>query len=220
MKTEQLNWLLDATIDGNHSELYKIVKHKLDAAGFDKLPAHYQYDTFSEFMLFEADYYRIKKVINSFNLEGSTIVDIGCQYGIQSELFLDCHYIGFDGRVLPHINQPHLNVEYLVEWFPKISIDLADQIVISNMSIGWGSDTKDYSAYFKDVKMLFISTNQQTITSLSRMFKYTAIISTGLYSKFDRHYFSNSLQYLELTVDLIKERYIKNKKEIENGNNK
>lgn len=91
---------------------------------------------FMEFAFFENDYLRIKKdlLVNNIN---STIVDIGCQLGLQSELFLDMEYIGVEHSSPVLLNEEIPNINYIKELFPCKKLDISDKVVISNMSLGF-----------------------------------------------------------------------------------
>jgi len=177
--------------DGNHSLLYSDVYIKLIQNNFHKLPVEHMFECFPEFMFFEEDYLKIKRIINSNRLKSRNIIDIGCQYGIQSEIFLDMSYTGIDSDFKYNINSDLDNINFIYDTFPSKNISLKNSIVISNMSLGWYGDETDFSDDLKEADIIFISSNKATIYSLKKIYKYHYVYNKNQPSTFDRHLFSN-----------------------------
>lgn len=126
--------------DGNHSIMFPIIKDKFDRelAGNPKTFLHEgEEDMFYEFAFFEYDYFLIKRDIILNNLNKMKVVDIGCQLGLQSELFLDMNYIGIECCEKAFLNENKENILYVRDTFPTNKISINDSIVISNMSLGF-----------------------------------------------------------------------------------
>lgn len=126
--------------NGNYSLIFPLIKDKfMDEIAKNPLSGLHEGEEyfFYEFAFFEVEYMNIKKdiLINGYN---NTIVDIGCQFGLQSEIFLDNNYIGIECMEKVFLNKKYPNINYIRGLFPNdIDIDLKDKIVISNMSLGY-----------------------------------------------------------------------------------
>jgi hypothetical protein len=77
--------------DGNCSLLYPRIKDKIEKMDYEQEEVPYM----MEFLCFENDYMLVKEFMLENNIERE-IIDIGCQYGFQSELFLKKGYTGID----------------------------------------------------------------------------------------------------------------------------
>lgn len=125
--------------DGKRSVIFPYIREKFmnELMNNPKSDLHEGEESFfMEFAFFENDYYQIKKdlLINDIN---RTIVDIGCQLGLQSELFLDMEYIGIEHQSPILLNEGLSNVHYIKELFPCKNLNISDKVVISNMSLGY-----------------------------------------------------------------------------------
>ena len=132
--------------DGNFSIIFPIVyeKFKKEIINNENNPLHEgEENMFFEFSCFENDYYNIKKDIIINNLLEMPIIDIGCQLGIQSEIFLDMNYLGIDCCEKVFLNSHLPNINYLTAKFPNKDLDIQDKIVISNMSLGFFNNFLD-----------------------------------------------------------------------------
>lgn len=125
--------------DGNHSIMYPVLKERL--IELEKNPKSFlvkgETDMFCEFAFFEYDYFLIRRDILTNKLNEMEIVDIGCQLGLQSELFLDMKYVGIECCEKAYLNEDKENISYIKETFPTNKIDIRNSIVISNMSLGF-----------------------------------------------------------------------------------
>lgn len=131
MDLETVNDLLEKQ-NGNCSFFYPILKDRLDIYPCEEVPFP------EEFLFFEERYLQIKKHIIENNIK-QDVVDIGCQMGFQSELFLDSiSYLGVDCYKPSHfMNSEKENIDYVVGLFPNVDIDLTGKTVISSMSLGY-----------------------------------------------------------------------------------
>ena len=122
--------------DGSWSVLYPILKEELAAHHYADQDLPFPY----EFLFFEEDYIRYYLDIVNRNIPCNTVLDIGCQNGIQSYVFEDLTYIGVD-----YIRHKWFRDKgnYLCGDFLQMDIELSDKIVISNMSLGYFSDMED-----------------------------------------------------------------------------
>jgi len=130
MNLDMINDLL-ARCDGNFSTMYSIVKDRLETYTYEELPFR------GEFLFFENYYYLIKQHMLTNNIDGD-IIDIGCQYGFQSEIFLDNKsYTGIDIYQHKFFNTDKTNVRYYIGAFPSDYCDITNKIVVSVMSLGF-----------------------------------------------------------------------------------
>ena len=132
--------------NGNMSVIFPIIyeKFKEEIINNENNPLHEgEENMFFEFSCFENDYYNIKKDIIINNLLEMPIIDIGCQLGIQSEIFLDMNYLGIDCCEKVFLNSHLPNINYLTAKFPNKDLDIQNKIVISNMSLGFFNNFLD-----------------------------------------------------------------------------
>lgn len=114
------------------------------------------------------------------------VVDIGCQFGFQSEIFLDCdNYLGIDVEELRFFNTDKENVNYKVGLFPYVDIDLTNKTVISSMSLGYFDlliDKDEMKAKekivdkLKESETLYIATKKELVDMLSDYFDNTEVL--------------------------------------------
>lgn len=177
-----------ARYDGDHSELYPILKERMDLEySCEEVPFK------DEFICFEDDYFRIAKEILSRPelCAFRTVVDIGCQYGFQSVIFTDTHkYIGIDACDLRFFETE--NTTYIHSVFPAAEVDLGDKIVISNMSLGFFSlaDNDDIVEALSAAPHLFIRTSNELLEKIKHKYKIIERIHTDsadLYPLFYLH---------------------------------
>lgn len=175
---------------GNYSIIYPKIADRL--TGYDE----YDIAFAGEFLFFEVEYFKIIRHIFENNIKKDTIIDIGCQFGFQSELFIDngYRYIGIDRFKHNFFNRDKENVNYLIGTFPTIELPLNNSITISCMSLG----------YFNN----YIGEDEDIV--LDKLTKELAICS-HLYIKTTPELI-NKLKSNFLTGELIFEREILNKK--------
>ncbi len=166
--------------NGNFSVFAKIFGDRLNVYKEWELPFP------GEFLFFEESYLLIKKHMleNHIPLD---IVDIGCQFGLQSEIFLDAEsYVGIDCSKPSHfMNCEQPNIHYIVGLFPRIDIDLTGKTVISSMSLGyfdnWICEDEDQARKeivdkLKDCQTLYIATKRLLVDMLMPYFKTMEIL--------------------------------------------
>lgn len=134
---ENLNKYI-AEHDGCKSIIMPLLEDRIISYTKDKRSGFHEdeYYMLYEFCMFDDDYFRIKKDIieNRISLD---VVDIGCQAGFQSEIFLDRNYLGIECTFNFFFNEERKNVSYLTDKFPIRGLDISNKIVISNMSLGY-----------------------------------------------------------------------------------
>lgn len=127
------------SFNGYRSKIMELLEDRIINFCKDKKSGFHEDEHYMlyEFCLFEDDYFRIKKDIIENNLR-SNVVDIGCQCGFQSEIFIDTNkYIGIECGHNYFFNNENSKTQYIIDKFPNCSIDLSDKITISNMSLGY-----------------------------------------------------------------------------------
>ena len=133
---------------------------------FDK--AEYYESELMAFPFFEDYYYAIIKDLIKNNIK--SVIDIGCQVGLQSELFVrtHIHYTGIDYSTVRFFNGDCTNVNFKFDNF--MNIDIKDKVCIASMSIGYFSDDihsdNDYIKKLSECKRLYIVSRPEFIDKL------------------------------------------------------
>ena len=133
---------------------------------FDE-PEYYESELIA-FPFFEDYYYAIIKDLIKNNIK--SVIDIGCQVGLQSELFIKTgiHYTGVDYSTVRFFNDDCTNVDFKFDNF--MNIDIKDKVCIASMSIGYFSDDiysdKDYIKKLSECKRLYIISTSEFIEEL------------------------------------------------------
>ena len=133
---------------------------------FDE-PEYYESELIA-FPFSEDYYYAIIKDLIKNNIK--SIIDIGCQVGLQSELFVKTgiHYTGVDNSTVRFFNDDCTNVDFKFDNF--MNIDIKDKVCIASMSIGYFSDDiysdKDYIKKLSECKRLYIISTPEFIEEL------------------------------------------------------
>lgn len=133
---------------------------------FDE-PEYYESELIA-FPFFEDYYYAIIKDLIKNNIK--SIIDIGCQVGLQSELFVKTgiHYTGIDYSTVSFFNDDCTNVDFKFDNF--MNIDIKDKVCIASMSIGYFCDDiysdKDYIKKLSECKRLYIISTPEFIEEL------------------------------------------------------
>ena len=133
---------------------------------FDE-PEYYESELIN-FPFFEDYYYAIIKDLIKNNIK--FVIDIGCQLGLQSELFIKngIHYTGIDNSTVRFFNDDCSNVDFKFDNF--MNIDIKDKVCIASMSVGYFSDyiysDKDYVKKLSECKRLYIISTPEFIEEL------------------------------------------------------
>lgn len=120
------------------------------------------------FPFFEDYYYAIIKDLIENNIK--SVIDIGCQLGLQSELFIrtGIHYTGIDNSTSIFFNNNCSDVMYVSDNF--MNVDIKDKVCIASMSVGYFSDDihsdKDYIKKLSGCKRLYIISTPEFIEEL------------------------------------------------------
>lgn len=133
---------------------------------FDK--AEYYESELIAFPFFEDYYYAIIKDLIKNNIK--SVIDIGCQVGLQSELFIrtNIHYTGIDYSTVRFFNDDCTNVNFKFDNF--MNVDIKDKVCIASMSVGYFGDDihsdKDYIKKLSECKRLYIISTPEFINKL------------------------------------------------------
>ena len=120
------------------------------------------------FPFFEDYYYAIIKDLIKNNIK--SVIDIGCQVGLQSELFIKTgiRYTGIDNSTVRFFNDNYTNVNFKFDNF--MNIEIKDKVCIVSMSIGYFSDDiysdDDYIKKLSECKRLYIVSRPEFIERL------------------------------------------------------
>ena len=170
--------------DGKVSQVYPLVRERLNAL-YDDEPDYSSPLPFAcEFLFFEDYYFRIIKHIkaNQLDLKYKTVVDIGCQFGIQSVLFDEFRYIGINDHEMKFFTDDNINARYAVETFPNISTGLKKRIVISCMSLGFFNNEKEgitdekIAEKLAEADVLYLVSTEEVQSLLEPKFKTKEVI--------------------------------------------
>lgn len=164
----------ERNFDGNRSIIINYLGNRLDCYKDRELPFRY------EFIYFEDRYVQIYKDIKNRKLPFKKITDIGCQLGVQSELFKnEFEYTGIESTSLKFFNSDSPRCTYKKDTFPFLKINWEDNIIISCMSLGYFNSyvsTEEEQAYkwmaekLKRAKYLYIASDKKLISMLSKYF--------------------------------------------------
>ena len=133
---------------------------------FDE-PEYYESELIA-FPFFEDYYYAIIKNLIKNNIK--FVTDVGCQLGLQSELFVRAgiRYTGIDDSTSIFFNNNCSDIMYISDNF--INIDIKDKVCIASMSVGYFSDhiysDKDYIKKLSECKRLYIISTPKFIDKL------------------------------------------------------
>lgn len=191
---EEITDLLDKQ-DGNHSEVYHLIKDRL--TGYREKDIAFA----GEFLFFEERYLLILKHIKELGLKVKKVIDIGCQFGFQSELFKGVEYIGIDAFKHNFFNRERENVHYIIGTFPDVDIDLSDAVTISSMSLGYFNKMIDVDEEralekivdkLRECTRLYIATTPQLTEKLKKVFDHYELLQEDKVAEFSypMYYFS------------------------------
>lgn len=133
---------------------------------FDE-PEYYESELIA-FPFFEDYYYAIIKNLIKNNIK--FVTDVGCQLGLQSELFIKTgiHYTGIDNSTVRFFNDDCANIDFKFDNF--MNIDIKDKVCIASMSVGYFSDDiysdDDYIKKLSECKRLYIISTPEFIEKL------------------------------------------------------
>lgn len=195
MDIQTINELINKQ-DGHTSKIYPLIA--------DRLVGYSEYDLPfpSEFLFFEDKYLPIKKhmIENGIN---KNVVDIGCQLGIQSEIFRsDCEYLGIDIEHAEFFNSDKDNVSYIHGLFPFVDVDLSNKTVISSMSLGYFNGMFDEDEHKANEiiteklitsKNLYIASDNKLIREIEPYYNYKKVVYKNIVmnSDFSVYFFTN-----------------------------
>lgn len=189
MEKEKVEHLL-SMCNGNQSVFYPILKDRLSCYKEQEVPFP------QEFLFFEDRYLIIKKDMIEHGINND-VVDIGCQFGFQSELFLDnTSYLGIDAYKPTHFMNSELpHVNYIVGVFPtETDVDLRGKTVISSMSLGYFDsmieDDKEEARKkvvdnLKHAKTLYIASVKDLIEQLRPYFSEVEVLDEKEHGDYD-----------------------------------
>lgn len=209
MKKERVEELLEACVraNGNHSVMYPFLRHRLGE--------YTEEETFGieEMMFFEERYLKGLKHMYENDIHGH-ILDIGCQFGFQSELFLDEEsYIGVDVWKHRFFNLENPKVSYQIGQYPShLQFDVSNYVVFSSMSLGYfpirdeegeitlNTSDEGYVEVFaqalKECNHLYIATTEELLGRLKDLFPKHELIDESVIQvghskpkRFDMYYF-------------------------------
>lgn len=174
MELSVVNNLLNQFEEKKSTVMYPMFAERLEVYTCEDLPYR------EEFLFFEDKYLAIKKHMIENDIDGD-ILDIGCQHGFQSEIFLDNKsYTGIDVDNCKFFNTDKENIRYIKGLYPRdIDFDLDNYIVFSIMSLGYfnGFLSNDEEVAIdkivdslKNIKKLYIATHPKVMRKLEKYY--------------------------------------------------
>jgi len=192
---ERITELLEKC-NGYGSAIYPLIKDRL--TGYREEDIAFA----EEGLFFEEEYLLILKHIKQNQIPVERVVDIGCLFGFQSELFDGVEYIGVEALKVKFFNQEKSSVRYIRGVFPYVDVDLKNAVTISSMALGYFNemvDEDEEEALDKIVEKLaecsrlYIKTTPELIERLKPLFKIHEELMNErvLQHSFFLYYFSN-----------------------------
>jgi len=192
---ERITELLEKC-NGYGSVIYPLIKDRL--TGYREEDIAFA----EEGLFFEEEYLLILKHIKQNQIPVERVVDIGCLFGFQSELFDGVEYIGVEALKVKFFNQEKSSVRYIRGVFPYVDVDLKNAVTISSMALGYFNemvDEDEEKALDKIVEKLaecsrlYIKTTPELIERLKPLFKIHEELMNErvLQHSFFLFYFSN-----------------------------
>lgn len=192
---ERITELLEKC-NGYGSAIYPLIKDRL--TGYREEDIAFA----EEGLFFEEEYLLILKHIKQNQIPVERVVDIGCLFGFQSELFDGVEYIGVEALKVKFFNQEKSSVRYIRGVFPYVDVDLKNAVTISSMALGYFNemvDEDEEKALDKIVEKLaecsrlYIKTTPELIERLKPLFKIHEELMNErvLQHSFFLFYFSN-----------------------------
>lgn len=125
----------------------------------------------------QRDYQFIADICQKLGLKG--IIDIGCSYGYQSEIFTErrLKYHGIDSNVSRFWNGGETDVTFQNSEYPCfLNVETKNMLAVSRLCIGY--TVHDYERIAKDFKYLLVDKNREAFGGLSRSFVHVSDLST------------------------------------------
>lgn len=187
--------------NGTHSVIYNYLKDRLH-----KQFCEMEIPFAGEFLFFEDRYIRIYEDIKARKLDCGNIIDIGCQLGIQSELFKnEFKYTGIEAVETNFFNNKEC--KFINGTFPYVTnLDYKNAIIISSMSLGYFKLVDDIEESnkiivneLKKAKYLYIATNTRLLRRLAKYFNITHLDTGEVLKNEKQKEVTNNLYFLERT---------------------
>jgi len=193
---ERITELLEKC-NGYGSAIYPLIKDRL--TGYREEDIAFA----EEGLFFEEEYLLILKHIKQNQIPVERVVDIGCLFGFQSELFDGVEYIGVEAlKNIKFFNQEKGNVRYITGIFPYVDVDLKNAVTISSMSLGYFNEMVDkdekkaldkVAEKLAECSRLYIKTTPELTERLIPLFEHHEILKYKEKANyvFSLYYFSN-----------------------------
>ncbi|WP_405315708.1 hypothetical protein [Faecalibacillus faecis] len=168
--------------NGTMSVLFPLIKDKFmeEIMTNSKSGLHDGEENFMhEFCCFEDEYYSIKKDIILNHLTTIPVIDIGCQFGLQSEIFLDMEYTGIEAMEKVFLNNSCDNINYISDIFPNKEMDLSGKIAMAIMSLGYFDYAEDLETIqeLSKAEIVYCTSTPEFIAKLKNKFKFCKLLN-------------------------------------------
>lgn len=170
---------LNSKMNGNYSIVYPLIKDRLTEYSYMDIPFR------EEFLFFEDKYLPIAIDLKEKN-NNLPIIDIGCQYGFQSEFLTN--YTGVDISKMKFFNQNREDVNYILSDFMETDIDLSNKVVLSIMSLG-------YFNHYISKELSSLEVDKMIVDKLSKAPKLYISTTRSVHELLEKEYKSKTLIY-------------------------
>lgn len=122
------------------------------------------------------DYSMIADICTTLSMEG--IIDIGCAYGHQSEVFLKhgLKYHGIDNWCHAFWNSDESGISYQTGQYPcEITVNKKNMLPVSRLCLGF--ELRDYAAIARDFDLILTDAPKEGRQELSKYFMFAAEIN-------------------------------------------
>lgn len=170
---------LNNKVNGKFSIVYPLIKERIMDYSYMDIPFR------EEFLFFEDKYLPIAVDLVEKNNE-LPIIDIGCQYGFQSEFLKN--YTGIDISEMKFFNQEREDVNYILSDFMKTDMDLSKSVVLSIMSLGY------FNTYISK-ELSDSQINEMIVEKLSKAPKLYISTTESVHDLLEKKYKSKTLIY-------------------------
>lgn len=124
----------------------------------------------------QKDYQLVADTCRKLGLRG--VVDLGCSYGFQSEIFQEkrLKYHGIDNGCIHFWNGGGENITFQAEEYPcYVNVETRNMLAVSRFCVGY--TMKDYEKLAKDFSCILVDKNGEAYYGLSRYFTYVSDLS-------------------------------------------
>lgn len=171
LTAEQLQSLIDTADGDSRCPIYRLVESRIGDRS--QYPFEWGAAFWPTFSCFARDYLRYRRFMLMNGIR-EPVIDLGCNNGFQSELFLTDGYLGVDNSVTAQFNNDHPRVGYARE--DARGFPVAGKVVISNMALGFFGEgplgmEPEHVEELAQARMLFLAAPKSLVDVLIPRFE-------------------------------------------------